>query len=433
MERRYYTFPIEDTHSFKLKLLKWSASYNIISFLDNHDYNSPYSTYECLAAAGCIKKFDIKEDFFPFLSSFVNNTDDWIFGHLNYDIKNHIENLSSHNPDNINFADAFLFVPEIVLIIREKELTIGVIQPEADHVFNEINLQQIPEQEMHPVNVMPRISKEAYIQNIQKLQQHILRGECYEINYCQEFYAENADISPVTAYRLLTKISPNPFCSFYKIDDKFLICSSPERYIKKEGENIISQPIKGTAKRGATDEEDQQIKQALFNNKKERKENIIVVDLVRNDLSRICEEGSVHVEELCEVYTFPGVHQMISTIKGKLRADVGFGDIIKATFPMGSMTGAPKKRVMQLIEKYEQTKRGIYSGTVGYITPEKDFDFNVVIRSIMYNKTNKYVSYQIGGAITFESHPESEYEECIVKAAAITRILSGDKIDADKK
>jgi para-aminobenzoate synthetase component 1 len=433
LERKYYTFPIEDIHPFKQKLLKWSASYNIASFLDNQDYYSPNSSFECLAAAGCIKRFDIEEDLFPSLSSFVNNTDDWIFGHLNYDIKNHIENLSSNNTDNINFADAFLFVPETVLILTKKELTIGVIQPEADNIFNEINLQQVPEQKLHPVNVIPRISKEAYIQNILKLQQHILRGECYEITYCQEFYAENSDISPVTVYRLLTQISPNPFCSFYKIDDKYLICSSPERYIKKEGKNIISQPIKGTAKRGATDEEDQQIKQALFNSKKDRKENIIVVDLVRNDLSRICEEGSVHVEELCQVYTFPGVHQMISTVKGKLRTDAGFGDIIKATFPMGSMTGAPKKRVMQLIEKYEQTKRGIYSGTVGYITPDKDFDFNVVIRSIMYNKTNKCVSYQTGGAITFESDPESEYEECIVKAAAITQILSGDKIDASLK
>ncbi|WP_018613260.1 anthranilate synthase component I family protein [Segetibacter koreensis] len=425
MERKYHTFLIKDIHLFKQKLLQWAAKYKIACFLDNHQYDSHYSAYECLAAAGCIKRFDLKEDLFSSLSSFVNNTNDWIFGHLNYDIKNHIENLYSNNIDNINFPDVFLFVPEIVLIIKQSTLTIGLMASNADVIFNEINQQQIREEHLQPVNVAPRISKEEYIQNIQHLKHPILRGECYEINYAQEFYAENAHISPVVLYRLLTRVSPNPFCSFYRLNNKYLLCASPERYIKKEGENILSQPIKGTAKRGVNDEEDRQIKQALLNSKKDRKENIIVVDLVRNDLSRICEKGSVHVEELCAVYTFPGVHQLISTVKGKLRADAGFGDIIKSTFPMGSMTGAPKKRVMQLIEEYEQTKRGIYSGTVGYITPAKDFDFNVVIRSIMYNDEKKYVSYQVGGAITFESDPESEYEECIVKAAAITQILSG--------
>ena len=405
-------------------MLHWTSQFTIASFLDNHYYNSRYSNYECLAGVRCVRKFDIKEDFFSSLSSFVNDINDWIFGHLNYDVKNYTETLYSHNIDNINFPDVFLFVPEIVFILQKDELTIGTIQSDADAVFKEINQQQIPDYSQQQANVKSRISKEEYIENIKKIQQHILRGECYEINYCQEFYAENTFISPVTVYHLLTTVSPNPFCCFYKLDDKYLLCASPERYLKKEGENIISQPIKGTAKRGADENEDQQIKDFLLNCKKDRKENIIVVDLVRNDLSRICKEGSVQVEELCAVYTFPGVHQMISTVKGTLQPNAGFGDIIKATFPMGSMTGAPKKRVMQLIEKYEKTKRGIYSGAVGYITPGKDFDFNVVIRSIMYNKTNRYVSYQVGGAITFESDPESEYEECLVKAAAITQILS---------
>lgn len=425
MKRTYYTYQINNIHLFKLRLLNWSVQYKVVSFLDNNEYNSSYSKYELLVGVGCIKKFDIKENFFSSLSSFVNDTNDWIFGHLNYDIKNYIEDIYSNNIDRIHFPDAFLCIPEIVFILQKDELIIGTMQADADRVFDEINQQQIPLNNLQPVNVIPRITKEEYIQNIKKLQHHILRGECYEINYCQEFYAENTSVSPAAVYHLLTQISPNPFCCFYKIDDKFLLCASPERYLKKEGDNIISQPIKGTAKRGTDKDEDLKIKKELFNNKKERKENIIVVDLVRNDLSRICEEGSVHVEELCEVYTFPGVHQMISTVKGKLLPKAAFGDIMKAAFPMGSMTGAPKKRVMQLIEKYEKTKRGIYSGTVGYITPEKDFDFNVVIRSIMYNETNRYVSYQVGSAITFESDAESEYEECVVKAAAITKILFG--------
>jgi len=426
LERKYDTFSIEDINLFKLKLLNWCARHDVSAFLDNNFYDSGYSGYECLAGVGCAKKFQIEENLFSALSLFVDDAKDWIFGHLNYDIKNHIEDLSSNNVDNINFPDAFFFVPEIIFIIKHHELTIGSVNANADVVFAEINQQNIAKEELHPVRVIPRISKEDYIHNVAQLQQLILRGECYEINYCQEFYGENIDISPADIYRRLTNISPNPFCSFYKINDKYLLCASPERYLKKEGRSIISQPIKGTSKRGETKEKDQQLKQALYESKKDRKENIIVVDLVRNDLSRLCEEGTVHVEELCKVYGFPGVHQMISTVKGRLRADAKFGEIIKATFPMGSMTGAPKKRVMQLIEKYEQTKRGIYSGTVGYITPHKDFDFNVVIRSIMYNATSKYVSYQVGGAITFESDPESEYKECLVKAAAITQILSGE-------
>jgi para-aminobenzoate synthetase component 1 len=423
LKRIYHTFKIEDIPLFKLKLLQWSAKHNIVSFLDNHQYDSHNSIYECLAGVGSITKFDAGEDFFSSLSSFVTNTGDWIFGHLNYDIKNFIEDIYSHNTDNINFPDVFLFVPEIVLFLQQNQLIIGVIEQDANAILHEIESYETPAYRQRSITITPRISKEQYIDNIQKIQQHILHGECYEINYCQEFYAQNTGINPAAVYQLLTAVSPNPFCSFYKIDDKYLLCSSPERYLKKEGENIISQPIKGTAKRGADIAEDLQIKQNLSNNKKERKENIIVVDLVRNDLSKVCIEGSVNVQELCEVYTFPGVHQMISTVKGKLQPGARFGDIIKATFPMGSMTGAPKKRVMQLIEKYEQTKRGIYSGTVGYITPEKDFDFNVVIRSIMYNETNKYLSYQAGSAITFESDPESEFEECLLKASAMTRIL----------
>lgn len=424
MKRKYYTFPIENIRLFKLKVLYWSAKYEIVSFLDNQEYESSYAAYECLAAAGCVKKLDTKEDFFTSLSALADDTNDWLFGHLNYDLKNNIENLSSNNTDNISFPDAFLFVPQIVLILTKQDVTIGIFEPGAGDIFSEISRQQIPEPALPEVKLMPRINKEKYVKTICQIQQDILRGECYELNFCQEFYAENAIISPVAVYHLLTDISPNPFCSFYKIDDKYLLCASPERYLKKDGEYIISQPIKGTAKRGVNEAEDQQIKQKLLMDKKDRKENIIVVDLVRNDLSRICEEGTVHVQELCAVYTFPGVHQMMSTIKGRLQHNIGFGDIIKATFPMGSMTGAPKKRVMQLAEKYEQTKRGIYSGTVGYITPAKNFDFNVVIRSIMYNEANKYISYQVGSAITAESDPQSEYEECMVKAAAITQILA---------
>ena len=250
------------------------------------------------------------------------------------------------------------------------------------------------------------------------------RGDCYEINFCQEFFAENIAIDALATYNKLVDISPNPFSCFYKIEDKYLLCASPERYVKKEGTTIISQPIKGTYKRNLLNPiTDNANKIALQQSTKDKSENVMVVDLVRNDLSKICEQGSVEVEELFGVYTFPQVHQMISTIKGIVRDDTDFADVLKATFPMGSMTGAPKKRVMELIEHYEQTKRGVYSGCVGYINPQQDFDFNVVIRSLLYNNTNKYLSYQVGGGITFYSNAENEYEECLLKAEAMKKVF----------
>ena len=233
----------------------------------------------------------------------------------------------------------------------------------------------------------------------------------------------DVSIDPFFIYQKLSELSPNPFSSFYKLNDKFLLCASPERYLKKMGDKIISQPIKGTLKREINFEEDEIKKQEFFVNEKERSENVMIVDLVRNDLSKICEEGSVEVDELYKIYSFPHVHQMISTVSGKIAVNKKIKEIISATFPMGSMTGAPKKRVMELIEKYERSRRGLFSGAVGYINPENDFDFNVVIRSILYNETTHYVSIPAGAAITFSSDPEKEYEECLLKVEAMKKVL----------
>jgi para-aminobenzoate synthetase component 1 len=186
----------------------------------------------------------------------------------------------------------------------------------------------------------------------------------------------------------------------------------------------MSQPIKGTSRRSAYEKRnDQEEINLLLSDEKERSENIMVVDLVRNDLSKICKKGSVSVKEYLKIYSFPHVHQMISTIAGELRNDVTFTDILSATFPMGSMTGVPKKKVMELIEQFEKTKRGLFSGSVGYIDPEGDFDFNVVIRSILYNEMKQYLSIQAGSAITWKSDPEKEYEECNLKIAAMRSAL----------
>ena len=256
------------------------------------------------------------------------------------------------------------------------------------------------------------------------MQEYIHRGDMYEANFCMEFFAENAHIHPFEKFEKLTTISKAPFTVFLKNNQQFLLSASPERYLKKVGERLISQPIKGTAQRFLDAVEDEKSKNQLASDPKERAENIMITDLVRNDLSRTAQQNSVQVEELCAVYSFLQVHQMISTITSKLDSQYSVIEAIKNSFPMGSMTGAPKVSAMKISEELEETKRGLYSGAVGYFTPTADFDFNVVIRSILYNQENKYVSFSVGSAITAQSVPEKEYEECILKAKAMSEVLS---------
>ena len=212
-----------------------------------------------------------------------------------------------------------------------------------------------------------------------------------------------------------------------KSNQNYLLCSSPERFLQKINDQIISQPIKGTRKRGKTAEEDNALIDQLRQSEKDKSENIMITDLVRNDLSKTARKASVKVEELCEIYSFDRVHQMISTISSKLDDKFNFVDVLKTTFPMGSMTGAPKLKSMELIEKYEVTKRSLFSGAFGYITPNADFDFNVVIRSILYNKVNESISVMVGGAITINSDAEDEYEESLVKGKAMIDVLKGEE------
>ncbi|HEX6427476.1 MAG TPA: anthranilate synthase component I family protein [Niastella sp.] len=408
-------------------MLNWTNQFNICCFLDNQHYHLPHHSFECMAAAGSVQTLvSSAGTAFEQLQQLYEQNRDWLFGHLSYDLKNETEGLTSGNTDHVGFPDLCFFIPEVILQLSEHELLIGAFDARHETIFHEIcAIEPITafDQQL-PTLINSRISKETYIHTVQQLQQHILRGDCYEINFCQEFFAENVAIDPLSVYCSLSDTSPNPFAAYYKTGQQYLLCASPERYLKKEGDHIFSQPIKGTSQRNLQDAgEDVKSKEDLYRSAKDRTENVMIVDLVRNDLSKICEEASVQVEELFGIYSFPQVHQMISTVSGRLRNDIHFIEAIKATFPMGSMTGAPKKRVMELIEQYEQTRRGIFSGAVGYITPEGDFDFNVVIRSIMYNKANNYLSFQAGSAITFYSDPEKEYEECLLKAAAIKKVL----------
>ncbi|MFZ1496974.1 MAG: anthranilate synthase component I family protein [Saprospiraceae bacterium] len=277
------------------------------------------------------------------------------------------------------------------------------------------------------IQIQARVPKSEYLQNVAAIQQHIIEGDLYEMNYCQEFYAEQAEITPITLFEQLNNLTQSPFAAFYKNRQQYVLCASPERFIKKIGRKIISQPIKGTMRRGSSNAEDAWLQQALANSEKDRAENVMIVDLVRNDFARSCQSGSVQVEELFGIYTFRQVHQMISTISGTLRKNVSWVTAIRNAFPMGSMTGAPKVMAMQLIEQYEASKRGLYSGAIGYITPRGNFDFNVVIRSLLYNAANRYLSFQVGGAIVYDSEPEKEYEECLLKASAIMRVLQNER------
>jgi para-aminobenzoate synthetase component 1 len=425
LKRKFTSYSINDISVFKIQLLNFGKKFGIFCFLDNHGYEFSKS-YECIAGAGVIRSI-ISGDIpgLNKLTRFQQENREWIFGHIAYDVKNEIENSESSNPDGIGFPNIHFFVPEIIFILSFNELQIGVDQAyDVQKIYDAIISVKPGNPSYKTPFLKSRFPPGEYIDTVKKLQEHILRGDCYEINFCQEFYADNTVIEPYNVYRKLSALSPNPFAAFYKYEDKYLICASPERFLKKTGSTIISQPMKGTAKRIAGDARaDEQQKKDLYNNEKERSENIMIVDLVRNDLAKICTEGSVCVKDLLRIYAFPQVHQMISTIKGTLKEDTTLSEIFSATFPMGSMTGAPKKRVMELIEKYEKTRRGLFSGTVGYISPGGDFDFNVIIRSVLYNQPRKYVSIQAGSAITFNSIPENEYEECLLKVAAIKKAL----------
>ena len=435
MNRTSYQFQPESISEFKTQLLFWAQQYKTAIWLDSNNYQQKHSNFDAALAVDAIS--EIETDYnnaFNKLKEFQTNVNDFIFGYLSYDLKNDIENLQSNNFDGLHFPDLYFFQPKKLFFIKGSTVEIKYLtkfSSEIEKDLKEIRAvksknqlsKKIHKRVGEPLKIKLRIHKDAYFKKINSVLNHIHRGDIYEANFCQEFYCENATINPVEVYQHLNKISKPPFATFLKLEDKFLLSASPERYIKKEGTTVISQPIKGTAKRAASAKEDLNLISELEKNQKERAENIMIVDLVRNDLSRSAIRGSVKVDELCKVYTFEQVHQLISTISCKVNANVHPVDILKNTFPMGSMTGAPKISALKIIEGLEVTKRGLYSGAVGYIAPNGDLDFNVIIRSILYNASEKYVSYSVGGAITAQSIPEKEYEECLLKAQAMKQVL----------
>ncbi len=426
------SFTVSDIGTFKEKLLLWSQQFEEIVWLEGNGHANAYSSFDALLAVDALTT--IKTDSyqaFEKLREFQGQAKDYIFGYLSYDLKNDVERLSSKNYDGLDFAELFFFQPKKIIKITGDTVVFEYLMMVDDEIQSDFDSISGGASEIESVTVTEnikiklRVFKDEYFRQVRKMLSHIHRGDIYEANFCQEFYAEDTQISPYRTYQKLNKISEAPFASFLRVYDNYLISASPERYLRKEGGKLISQPIKGTSKRAEQPEEDDKLVNALKTDPKERAENIMIVDLVRNDLSKSALKGSVVVEELCEVYTFQQVHQMISTVVAQVPLVANPVDVIKESFPMGSMTGAPKVSAMKIIEELEAFKRGLYSGAVGYFTPDGDFDFNVVIRSILYNATKKYVSYSVGGAITAKAVPEKEYEECLLKAKAMREVLEG--------
>lgn len=425
------TVTLPDIESFKVKALRWASSFRVLCLLDSNNYLQKYSSKCWILAVDALEqtRFDLGEkptNSFSELKRFHTEARSDLFGFLTYDLKDEIENLQSQHIDRLKFPPLYFFKPRYIFEITGNKLTVNRNYPETFELVETINKQQTTynkRQTTNDIALQNKTPKEQYKQNIEAIRQQIVDGDFYELNYCNEFYAEDTEINPLETFLRLNQKAAAPFSTYFKLDDKFLLCASPERFLKKEGRNLLSQPIKGTVRKGATDAENASLKAQLQSDEKERAENVMIVDLTRNDLAHSSKPGTVKVEELFGVYPFNTVHQMISTVTAEVDDKIHFTDIIRYAFPMGSMTGAPKIEVMKNIEHYENFKRSIYSGSVGYISAAGDFDFNVVIRSIIYNETEKYVSIRAGGAITYDSDAEKEWQEIILKAEGMIAAL----------
>ncbi|WP_148783103.1 aminodeoxychorismate synthase component I [Aquimarina intermedia] len=428
--RTFKEYSIHNILEYKKKLLRWAQQFEEVTWLDSNEYPQTYTSYDAILAVDAFTVLRTDEtEAFAKLSEYQQTTKDWLFGYLSYDLKNNVENLTSKNKDGLEFPELYFFQPKRLFLLKGNVVEVqylNMVDDEMDSDFEAISQTNFSEEftlQTHQVIIKSKITKFEYLESVKTFLNHIQRGDIYEANFCQEFYDNKAAIAPLPVYEKLNEISKAPFAAFLKFESCYALSTSPERYIKKEGDRVITQPIKGTAKRSQNIDEDLAGIAALERDQKERSENIMIVDLVRNDLSKTAVKGSVNVEELCRVYSFKQVHQMISTVTSKVERTTDPVSILRTTFPMGSMTGAPKVSALQIIEELETSKRGLYSGAIGYFTPEGDFDFNVVIRSILYNQKRNYISYTVGSAITAKSVPEKEYEECLLKAKAMRQVL----------
>lgn len=414
---------IKNFPDIKSRLFAWSAQFSPVAWLDSNDYPHHHNAYDAILAVGMHPQAQWLNSYNA-LQNAVG--DDWLFGFFSYEFSNAWEQIVPTNPAYISVPKLQFFNPEKIWLLQGDTLTaLYSSDANADEDFAQlVSTPPLDFTESKAIDLKPRISKSDYLQHATALQQHILRGDIYEVNYCMEWFAENVEVLPHQFFNALNSISKTPFAAYLSMKNVHLMCASPERFLSRKGTHVFSQPIKGTAARHTDEFLDKANAQLLKNDPKERAENIMITDLVRNDLSRIANKGSVSVAEQCAVYPFSQVHQMISTVVASCSENTHSLDIIDACFPMGSMTGAPKQRAMELINRYEVSQRSLYSGAVGYFAPNGDFDFNVVIRSLIYDAQQQYLSTHVGSALTAAANVEQEYEECQLKVEAIKRVLA---------
>jgi para-aminobenzoate synthetase component 1 len=419
------SIPLADLPAdFRARALQWAAQFPHCAYYEHNDLQraAPGTFRRLLAVASAAPAAPTSLAKLPAYSRGESGQEAPYCGFITYDAKNEIEALHSQNFSGLNWPVLHFFQPETYLHWQADALE---IHGHTAGVLAAILATEIPAAAPATVPPLrPRMPRTEYLGAVEAVREDILNGEVYELNLCQEFYAENVALDPVAAFWQLNAASPAPYAGFLRHHDHYLLCASPECFITQQQGVITSQPIKGTRRRGATPAEDEQQRLALLHDEKERAENLMIVDLVRNDLARVAVPGTVRVPELFGTYGFRHVWQLISTVVAELRPSVNLGDILRATFPMGSMTGAPKIRAMQLIEQYEATRRGLYSGSFGYGLPDGSFAFNVVIRSLQYRTDTGYLSLQVGSAITYDSVPEQEYQECLLKAQGVLEALS---------
>jgi para-aminobenzoate synthetase component 1 len=418
---------VADLTLVKRQILFHTSKFEYGICLDNNSYKDVFAGGSCelLAGFGHTEVIEaLPGQAFDILKKHRDQHADWLFGGLSYDLKAETENLPSSLPDGVDFPVLCFFRPETVVLLQDGQLVVHCLTADPESVCDEIlSVQTVFSPVATPPPVLkPRMPRDVYLDTVKSIIGHIQEGDLYEMNLCQEFYAENAIIDPPGVYSKLNEIAQPPMAAFFRCNNKYLLCASPERFLRLQGNKLVSQPIKGT--RRHTGSHDESLKTELANSIKDRAENVMIVDLVRNDLARSCHPGSVRVEELFGVYSFRTVHQMISTVSGIMLPYTSPVDAIARAFPPGSMTGAPKVMAMKLIERYEMNRRGLYSGAVGYFDPAGNFDFNVVIRSLLYNADTGYLSAQVGGAIVYDSVPESEYDECMIKAEALFKAIA---------
>ena len=430
------SFAWPENLDFYAKTHAYFGSETHLVIFDNrqHKKNDPNSAFDVLVATKPREIFkvwphEVSAESIIDLEAFVG-TGEWVVGGLAYDVKNGIEHLHSRQIDFIGAPDLFFFKPGVVLVLKESLLT--VYAEEDPKILFEAICQTPVRSERTYVKLLedirPLMEKQAYLACVEAIREHILEGDLYEANFCQAFVGKAYLSDPLALFYALSKQHQAPFSCYVRCEDIHLLSASPERFLCRRGEILTAQPIKGTRKRGNSPSQDDELRAELRNSIKDQAENIMIVDLMRNDLARCCTPGSVQVDELFGIYTFNKVIQMISTIRGTQKEGTTIGNILTSTFPMGSMTGAPKIRAMERIEQYENFKRSWFSGAFGYIAPSGDFDFNVVIRSILYREISRQLLLPVGGAIVYDSAPEEEYAETLVKIQPIIQFIRDNAI-----